>query len=134
LVQLSGMRFLMLLLTTVFTSLEAWAAEPLAPAEVEAWLAKHPGARIVDVRTPEEFASGHVKGANLIDWNSDDFQQRVKAELDPAKPVLLICRSGRRSTAAAKMMNKLGFTTLAELRGGMIAWGEAGLPIQVPKP
>jgi rhodanese-related sulfurtransferase len=133
-VQLTRVRFFTLLLTTIFTSLSAWALEPVKPAEVEAWLAKHPGARIVDVRTPEEFATGHLKGAQLIDWKADDFEARVKAALDPAKPVLLICRSGRRSTEAAKLMEKLGFTTLAELHGGMLAWVKAGLPIEAPKP
>lgn len=128
------MKFCIALAVTALTCLSAWAADLLAPAEVDAWLEKHPGTQIVDVRTPEEFAEGHIKGAKLMNWNAGDFQTRAKAELDPSKPVFLICRSGRRSTAAAKAMEKLGFTQLAELRGGMLAWNKAGLPIQVPKP
>lgn len=128
------MRIFAIILAMWMASPAAQAADLLTPGEVDAWLAKHPDAQLVDVRTPEEFATGHIDGARLLSWGARDFKDRVQAELDPKRPVLLICRSGRRSAAASKAMKNLGFTTIADLRGGMIAWRKANRPVQASKP
>lgn len=133
-VQLSRMRILGIILAMWIASHAAQAAELLTPGELDAWLAKHPDAQLVDVRTPREFATGHIAGARLLNWGERDFKDRARAELDPKRPVLLICRSGRRSAAAAKTMKTLGFTTMADLRGGMIAWRKADRPVQRSTP
>ncbi len=111
------------------------AAEPVTepPAIVSTWLAKTPAAQIVDVRTKEEFADGHLPDATLIPWTDPDFTARASKELDPEKPVLVYCRSGRRSTAAATALAKLGFTEIRNLEGGILAWQEAGKPVTKPK-
>ena len=111
------------------------AAEPpsLTPAAAETWLAATPAAQIVDVRTREEFATGHLAKAALIPWTDADFRARVLKELDPKKPVLLYCRSGRRSAAAATALSELGFTDLRHLDGGILAWQQAGKSITKPE-
>jgi rhodanese-related sulfurtransferase len=75
----------------------------------------------VDVRTPEEYAEGHIPGAILIPH--DEMEQRYE-ELSPYKnkPILLICRSGKRSEFAAGVLSKKGFSSLYNLKGGMQEW------------
>lgn len=72
------------------------------------------GAVIIDVRTPEEFASGHLDGALNIDVSSLDFDQKI-IELDPKVRYLIYCRSGNRSAQALARMNGLGFTDMVDL-------------------
>ena len=85
-------------------------------------------AQLLDVRTAAEFAAGHLPGAINIDWQADGFLPAVQAALDPSRPVLLYCRSGRRSAAAATELAKAGFSPF-NLLGGILAWQEAGLPV-----
>lgn len=82
---------------------------------------------ILDVRTPEEFAGGHLEGAVLIDFYSDDFAEQL-ADLDPSVPYLVYCRSGNRSGQATATMEGLGFSDVSDIDGGILAWDEAGLP------
>ena len=86
------------------------------------------GAILVDVRTPGEFASGHLRGAVNIDIQSSDFAQRI-AELDPAERYLVYCRSGNRSAAAIQMMSAAGFDDLTDLGGVAEAAAATGLAI-----
>lgn len=86
---------------------------------------------ILDVRTPEEFAEGHIEGATMIDFYRDDFADQI-AELDPDVPYLLYCRSGNRSGQTAALMERLGFADVADVDGGVLSWGEAGLPLVTP--
>ena len=72
------------------------------------------GAVIIDVRTPEEFASGHLDGALNIDVSSLDFDQKI-TELDPKVRYLIYCRSANRSAQALARMNGLGFTDMVDL-------------------
>lgn len=83
------------------------------------------GVVVLDVRTPEEFAAGHLPGALNIDVEGGDFADRV-AELDPAAPYALYCRSGNRSGVAMAAMADAGFADLAHLGGDIAAWEAAG--------
>jgi phage shock protein E len=83
---------------------------------------------ILDVRTPEEFAEGHLDGAVMIDFYEADFADRL-GELDPEVPYLLYCRSGNRSGQTTAIMGDLGFTDVADVDGGIVAWSGAGLPV-----
>ena len=85
---------------------------------------------VLDVRTPEEFAEGHIEGAIMIDFYRDDFADQL-AELDPDQPYLLYCRSGNRSGQTAAIMEDLGFANVADVDGGIIAWTDAGLDVVV---
>jgi thioredoxin 1 len=86
-----------------------------------------PEALIIDVRTPEEFADGHLINAINIDWRGDDFEKQI-ATLDKNKPVLVYCLSGGRSSAAADKMRNDSFKEVYELDGGIMKWRVAGLP------
>ena len=84
--------------------------------------------QLVDVRTAEEYATGHIEYAVNIDMKQPNFIQQAKEQLDKRKPVYLYCRSGRRSSTAAKMLVAEGFHTI-NLQGGIEAWKQAKLPI-----
>ena len=113
----------------------SFAAKPVeaTPEAAATWLSKTPAAQVLDVRTKEEFATGHLAKAVLIPWTDKDFTERAAKELDPAKPVLVYCRSGRRSSAAAKALAKLGFVEIRNLEGGILAWQKAGKSITKPE-
>lgn len=83
--------------------------------------------QLVDVRTPEEFQTGHIRDAQNIDYNNESFKSKISS-LDKSKPVLVYCRSGKRSANAAEIMKELGFTKIVSLDGGMISWEAANLP------
>lgn len=78
--------------------------------------------QLVDVRRPNEFLEGHIEGALNIDFLEDGFAQKVEHKLDKDKPVMLYCRSGRRSAAAARELEALGFKEIYDLEGGFLQW------------
>lgn len=80
---------------------------------------------VLDVRTPAEYANGHMPGAVNIDFNAPDFEKKVK-ELDKEKTYLVHCAGGVRSAKAAAKMLKLDFTKLYNLEEGMKGWEKAG--------
>jgi rhodanese-related sulfurtransferase len=83
---------------------------------------------ILDVRTPEEYAEGHLDGAVLVDFYDADFADQL-AGLDPDVPYLVYCRSGNRSGQTLPLMQQLGFGSASDIDGGILAWAGAGLPI-----
>ena len=87
-----------------------------------------PGVIIVDVRTSEEFASGHIEGALNIDFNSGNFANEI-TRLNPSETYAVYCRSGSRSGQAASIMHKAGFHDVSNLNGGVIDWTNDGLPL-----
>lgn len=85
---------------------------------------------LVDVRTPQEFASGHIAGAVNIPL------QELPRQLDSLpkdQPVVLYCRSGARSSTAAQMLARAGFTEIYDL-GGIISWQAQGHQLQAAVP
>ena len=82
---------------------------------------------IVDVRTPEEFAAGHIEGAININLEGGTFSAEI-ASLDPSAAYMVYCQSGRRSALAAETMVAAGFTEVHDL-GGIADWQAAGLPV-----
>lgn len=86
------------------------------------------GAPVLDVRTPAEFAAGHLAGAVNVDMEAADFATAVTA-LDPSKAWVVYCRTGRRSALATGQMEQLGFTQMYDMSGGITAWQAAGLPV-----
>jgi rhodanese-related sulfurtransferase len=83
---------------------------------------------VIDVRTPAEYAAGHLAGAQNIDVEAADFGTRIAA-LDKNAPYLLYCRSGRRSAIAADQMKQAGFTDVVDA-GGLTDLVAAGAPTQ----
>ena len=86
------------------------------------------GLVVLDVRTPEEFAEGHLDGAVLVNFYDADFAEQLAA-LDTDVPYLVYCRSGNRSGQALGVMEQLGFASAVDVDGGIVAWTDAGLPV-----
>ncbi len=86
------------------------------------------GVVTLDVRTPGEFSEGYIEGAQLIDFQSGNFENEI-ATLDKSKTYAVYCRSGNRSGQAVKVMREAGFNNLYNLNGGVIDWVNAGLPL-----
>ncbi len=103
--------------------------EMLTPAAADALLHDPPsGLVVVDVRTPAEFAAGHIAGAIDVDLNGAAFATDV-AKLDPKSPYFVYCHSGNRSAQAVAYLRQRGFARVYELDGGIGAWQAAGFPV-----
>ena len=83
---------------------------------------------IIDVRTPEEFADGHIANAVLIDIKAADFQDRI-SQLDKSKTYLVYCHSGSRSRRAVDAMQELVFREVNNMLGGIVQWETEGFPV-----
>lgn len=92
-------------------------------------LIKNKNAVIIDVRTPEEFAESHLPEANNfpVDTLSQNIETIKKLQRD--KPLLVYCRSGKRSARAAEKLKNLGVNSLYNLKGGIKAWSDANNPL-----
>ena len=89
---------------------------------------QNPDFFIIDVRTPEEFATGYLENAVNIDYNSAAFSDEIKT-LDKNRTYLIYCRSGARSGQALGLMAVLQFAEVCNISGGITAWQAAGLPV-----
>jgi len=111
----------------------ASAAVAVAPMSQEALLehqSRHPDHLFVlDVRTPQEYAEGHVPGA--VNVPHDQLASRL-AEVPKDKDVVIYCKSGRRSALAADVLAANGYSRLSHLEGDMNAWVAKGRPIAKP--
>lgn len=122
-----------------FVAALAFAGEPAAPAATPlsedallARQAKHDASLFVlDVRTPEEFAAGHVPGA--VNIPHDQVAARL-ADVPKNKDVVLYCRSGRRAGIAADTLAAAGYKRLFHLEGDMLAWTAQGRPVEKAAP
>jgi sulfur dioxygenase len=107
----------------------------LAPQEVQSLEPGPAGPFILDVREPGEFTGqlGHIPGSQLIPLRE---LARRADELAPFKqrPIVAVCRSGVRSTTAAAILTSMGFEQVFNMRGGMLAWNDAGLPVERQNP
>lgn len=83
---------------------------------------------VLDVRTPEEFAAGHIAGARNLNYYDPSFETRV-AQLDKDTPYLVHCASGHRSSKVREWLKKREFRSVYHLDGGLTAWQKAGQPV-----
>jgi phage shock protein E len=112
------------------TATDAAQLERVPVSRVEQLVADPPAGMVVlDIRTPEEYAAGHLAGAVNIDYYAADFADRL-AELDPTVPYVMYCNSGNRSANALPLMDQIGFKQVYEMEGGIVAWYQAGLPLE----
>ena len=84
---------------------------------------------IIDVRSPDEFLSGHIKGAVNIDIYDPSFGTNI-LKLNAKKQYIVNCQSGGRSSSACAFMHRNGFKKVMNLEGGILAWKREGLPIE----
>jgi len=97
--------------------------EVLPVAEYRILLSEKKGEiQLLDVRTAREYAAGHIDGARNLDVLDQAVFAKGIEQLDPEKPVMLYCRSGRRSANASALLEKRGFREIYDLKGGFVAW------------
>ena len=84
------------------------------------------GVITVDVRTPGEFMTGHIEGAQNIDFESGNFENEIST-LDKNGTYAVYCRSGNRSGQAVAIMHDAGFHNVYNLNGGIIDWTNSGM-------
>jgi rhodanese-related sulfurtransferase len=102
----------------------------ITPVELQRILDTQPGAPVLDVRTPVEFAEVHVPqavGVPLDELNPQSLLAAGKVQKD--QPIYLLCRSGQRAAKAADKFEKEGFAGAVVVEGGTLAWIEAKLPV-----
>lgn len=95
----------------------------LSPKEFQSFLNEE--IQLVDVRTPKEFNTDHINYAENINFLSEDFSNSID-KLDKEKPVFIYCRSGKRSGKSVSDFQKVGFTKIYELEGGILKWKSEG--------
>ncbi len=98
----------------------------IAPADYQSKFGAGSDHILIDVRTPEEFASGHIPGS--VNIPVDSLGQRL-SEVPQDKPVVLYCRSGNRSGQAAQILDQAGYSQIYDL-GGIVTWQQQGYPVQ----
>lgn len=119
------------ILLAIITYLPCAAQEKaqLSPTEFEQGIANK-NVQLLDVRTADEYKSGHIAHALQANWNNqEEFHQRVEA-IDKSKPVYVYCAVGGRSKAAAQWLRSNGYTTVYELSGGFVKWKADNKPVE----
>ena len=89
--------------------------------EARSWLAAHPQATVLDVRSPAEFNKGALPKATSMPLSSPDFAEQV-ARLPRDRPVLVYCAGGYRSRKALEVMSPMGFSEVVHLHRGYLSW------------
>jgi len=89
----------------------------------------HEDAVVLDIRSMKEFSDGHILNAENVPLNGLS-NQLQKLEKHKQRPIIAVCRSGSRSQAACSTLRKAGFEQVFNLRGGMLAWENAGQPVK----
>jgi rhodanese-related sulfurtransferase len=110
----------------VFLGSRASADGAISPTEAASWIKEKKDLQLIDVRTPSEYADGHLAKAKLIPLQ--ELESRF-GEIDKSKPILLYCRSGHRSGNALKVLLGKGYAQAKHMEGGINAWQAAGLPV-----
>lgn len=119
-----------LLSLSIVFSCHAQTKNKLTADEFEQEISTKSNIQVLDVRTPGEFFTGHIKNALQADWNNKtEFERRI-AFIDKSKPVYVYCLAGGRSAAAADKLRTMGYTSVYELAGGTNAWRAAGKPLE----
>ena len=82
----------------------------------------------MDVRTPQEFADGHLSGAMNVNVMAPDFERQLGA-LDRGKTYLVYCRTGNRSAQAIRVLERLGFRSVYHMFEGIVGWQKKAFPL-----
>ena len=120
--------FLLFIAGTAFTACTAQQEKvQLSAKAFHDSIEADPGIIVLDVRTPGEYSKGFLNRAVNMDYDGEDFEERI-AKLDKNTKYYVYCLAGGRSSSAIKEMQKLGLN-VTELKGGMIAWKKEELPV-----
>jgi len=102
-------------------------APSIEPLALHALLAGEKSPQVIDVRTSEEYAAGHIPGALHIPF--DEIAERI-VEIDTPNGVALYCMVGPRARKGEAALRKSGYTEVLHIQGGLSAWQESGLPVE----
>ncbi len=91
-------------------------------------LRKNPDVQLVDIRTPEEWQQGVIEGASKINFYDKEFMPKIE-KMDKAKPIVIYCAAGGRSSNAAKKLVTAGFVEVYDLGIGFRGWKAEGRPV-----
>ena len=109
---------------------KASATKDVTPDEAAALVKNQSGVLVLDVRTPDEFAEGHIPGAKNVDFLGDDFEKQIAA-LPADRPLIVHCAAGNRSAkAVAKIAALQKSAQIFHLKSGFNGWKAAGKPIE----
>jgi len=125
---------LLLTLTMVTTAAAGSAVKNVTVGKAQTLMKERAGKTdfvILDVRTPEEFAEGHLDGAVNLDVQARDFEKKLRV-LDRKKSYLVYCRTGNRSRKATVAMEALGFRSIFHMNEGIVRWKQQSLPLTRP--
>ena len=110
---------------------KAQATRDVTPDEAAQLMKDKPGVLVLDVRTPDEFAEGHIAGAKNVDFLGDDFEKMIAA-LPTDRPVIVHCAAGNRSAKAVAKIAALKLPVqIFHLKSGFNGWKAAGKPVEV---
>ena len=115
-------------LLVIFTELRRKASGMLAVAPTEAVKLINNDAIVLDLRSAESFSRGHIVGARNVPMDELDGHMDKLSKFRN-KPVVAVCNAGMTSTKAVNALRNSGFESVYNLKGGMAAWGQAGLPV-----
>lgn len=117
----------MLLFLATLSCINEENAVMVTPEEMQTILNSE-DVQLIDVRTPEEYSESHIENSRNIDFKSPTFGEDILV-LDKSKPVVVYCRSGKRSRNSSKILMKAGFVKVYDLEGGILEWKEKGLEV-----
>ncbi len=84
---------------------------------------------ILDTRTPREYENGHLENSVFLNYSSPTYKQEIE-KLDRTKKYLIYCHSGGRSKTTLNMMKEMGFSEAYNMKGGIVAWSQAGYKLE----
>ena len=125
---MKSLSFLAFVAAFGLTSLNAADPADVTVDKAAEMLAEDGKVTVLDIRTPEEYADGHLKDAVNVNFNGGDFEAQI-AKLDPSKPYLVHCAAGGRSGKSMELFKKLKFTKIYHLADGYNGWADAGKPV-----
>ena len=123
----SAIIFSMVFFLTTLSCINEKKAVMVTPEEMQTILNSE-DVQLIDVRTPEEYSDGHIENSQNIDFKSPTFGEDILV-LDKSKPVIVYCKSGKRSGNSSKILMKAGFVKVYDLEGGILEWKEKGLEV-----
>lgn len=114
----------LLLLPLLFLNCQGQTSKNIHTVDTKVYAEKlnaNQNPQLLDVRTPEEYSTGHIGNAVNVNWNGNDFVTKANA-YDKSKPIFVYCKAGGRSLDAADKLAELGFTEIYNLDGGIMKW------------
>tara|TARA_Y100001949_G_C15871936_1_gene279891 strand:+ start:165 stop:578 length:414 start_codon:yes stop_codon:yes gene_type:complete len=119
--------FLILLIFTLIIYESRKGGKRIDPTELTRLINKEEGI-LFDLRTAQEFSSGHISGAENI--QPENIEQKVNSKnISKEKPIILVCKTGSNSSKAGSTLKKSGFQNISIMSGGMMLWQNQGLPL-----